>query len=112
SLVDVHSFRIRCPRPPRSLLLPYTTLFRSGGARVAVETAGGLGAQPSLASQVGAYLGANGGSADPNALYSVWGGANDLFTIVNRSEEHTSELQSRENLVCRLLLEKKKKRRA
>ena len=38
---------------------------------------------PSLTDQVGAYLGANGGTADPNALYSVWGGANDLFFFLN-----------------------------
>ncbi|MEO5566827.1 MAG: autotransporter domain-containing protein [Luteimonas sp.] len=55
--------------------------YAVGGARVGVNTAGGLGAQPSLASQMSAYLGANGGHADPNALYSVWGGANDMFAV-------------------------------
>lgn len=59
------------------------TNYAVGGARVGVDTAGGLGAQPSLATQVNAYLAANGGHADPNALYSVWGGANDMFTIAD-----------------------------
>lgn len=63
------------------------TNYAVGGARVAVDIPnrpGGLGPIPSLASQVTSYLTANGGRADPNALYTVWGGANDLFTI--RSE--------------------------
>ncbi len=57
--------------------------YAVGGALVATNTAGGLGAIPSLKSQVTAYLAANGGKADPNALYSVWGGANDMFSIAN-----------------------------
>src|SRR2546430_3355519 len=71
-------------RPPRSTLFPYTTLFRSRDRRLRRWAAG---------PQQGAQ-GAKGGSAD--------GGG-------GRSEEHTSELQSQSNLVCRLLLEKKKK---
>ena len=59
------------------------TNYAVGGALVGTDTAGGLGAIPSLKSQVTAYLAANGGHADPNALYSVWGGANDMFTISN-----------------------------
>src|SRR5690606_41983546 len=79
-----HFFFLMIRRPPRSTLFPYTTLFRSG---VDFE---GLGlAHVGLHVAVG--HGAEGGD-------------------VVRSEEHTSELQSRENLVCRLLLEKKKKR--
>src|SRR5690349_23351518 len=83
-------------RPPRSTLFPYTTLFRS--------------------------------ASDPNddtlkykVLYRTIGDnewhllADDLtaayYTIDGRSEEHTSELQSRRDLVCRLLLEKKKKKK-
>src|SRR5438874_3091691 len=69
-------------RPPRSTLFPYTTLFRS---RVALR--------------VGAQLGRRDSHQDTG-----WG---DL----QRSEEHTSELQSRRDLVCRLLLEKKKKKK-
>src|SRR5436309_6277751 len=90
-------FFLMIRRPPRSTLFPYTTLFRSeqgpylGGlerfppvARVVVEPASGLG--PELV-------------------------PGDLLLDQARSEEHTSELQSRENLVCRLLLEKKKKKK-
>src|SRR5438552_11581127 len=73
-------------RPPRSTLFPYTTLFRS-----LAPAAGGDGRHRSgLAGDMGA----------PGALR--WG---DGY----RSEEHTSELQSPDHLVCRLLLEKKKK---
>lgn len=59
------------------------TNYAVGGALVGTNTAGGLGAIPSLKSQAAAYLAANGGKADPNALYSVWGGANDMFSISN-----------------------------
>src|SRR2546430_8534838 len=80
-------------RPPRSTLFPYTTLFRSRGVseRVFVRTPAGWKVAvttafptPSAAPPATALLGAT------------------------RSEEHTSELQSQSNLVCRLLLEKKK----
>src|SRR2546430_11978024 len=71
-------------RPPRSTLFPYTTLFRSGHRRRG--RAGGL---PAHAAQHAA--------AGPAARQHH-----------HRSEEHTSELQSQSNLVCRLLLEKKK----
>src|SRR5690606_42037605 len=76
------------PRPPRSTLFPYTTLFRS--IRVSFPP----GTLPHE------YPG-NPPSADPSQARPA-----------DRSEEHTSELQSRENLVCRLLLEKKKNRPA
>src|SRR5205809_5661823 len=69
-------------RPPRSTLFPYTTLFRS---RLSLR---GVGSDPPARTR---WLGPFGAGADPN-----------------RSEEHTSELQSRLHLVCRLLLEKKK----
>src|SRR2546430_13111328 len=77
-------------RPPRSTLFPYTTLFRSarGGA-----SRGARRARSSFAGQPGDAAG-----DQPSAEH---GG--------ERSEEHTSELQSQSNLVCRLLLEKKKK---
>src|SRR3712207_8903932 len=92
-------------RPPRSTLFPYTTLFRS----VAALSFLGLGAQPPQP-EWGAML--------TDAFRSGFG----VFTegqhaiifpgvaIALRSEEHTSELQSRQYLVCRLLLEKKKKK--
>src|SRR5258706_9618916 len=82
-------------RPPRSTLFPYTTLFRSGGGdgeRI-VRCAGD---ERGLSEPVGV------GHADGDA-----DGDGDRFR--QRSEEHTSELQSLTNLVCRLLLEKKKK---
>src|SRR3712207_6929772 len=82
-------------RPPRSTLFPYTTLFRSG---LTLEQAWADG---------------------PRAYRTVaLPGFPNLFTLIgphspignhSRSEEHTSELQSRQYLVCRLLLEKKKK---
>src|SRR2546430_6167701 len=79
-------------RPPRSTLFPYTTLFRSIGKRLD-ERVRGLDWR-SL-TQGGVPL-----SRDM-----------EIFYPENRSEEHTSELQSQSNLVCRLLLEKKKKRK-
>src|SRR3712207_8489388 len=81
-------------RPPRSTLFPYTTLFRSLGAQVVLHVPGALhGAGVDVALELAEDLGV--------AL------AEDVGQHV-RSEEHTSELQSRQYLVCRLLLEKKK----
>src|SRR3712207_7711896 len=90
-------FFLMIRRPPRSTLFPYTTLFRSrrpGGSRTeqrrdrpAAPLDPGDGGQPRR--------------ADPEA-------ARVPFPRPDRSEEHTSELQSRQYLVCRLLLEKKK----
>src|SRR2546430_12496412 len=82
-------------RPPRSTLFPYTTLFRSrvGGAGVAVVRA-----------------------RRPRGLLHIAGTRRARaraglrrIALIYRSEEHTSELQSQSNIVCRLLLEKKKK---
>src|SRR2546426_1425249 len=84
-------------RPPRSTLFPYTTLFRShvlSPARVAQHYFAGSGQ--------GAIL--DRGNPSTGAFGFELNGATD----VTRSEEHTSELQSPCNLVCRLLLEKKK----
>src|SRR3712207_7591390 len=86
-------------RPPRSTLFPYTTLFRSGRGPVR-EGRGPLGAP------VGS---ARSGSSQGREPRLVAGGN---FDRAPRSEEHTSELQSRQYLVCRLLLEKKKHARA
>src|SRR5260370_9765924 len=72
-------------RPPRSTLFPYTTLFRSLG-RIAIIGVSGRGEDEAASRAAGA----------------------DAFLVKPRSEEHTSELQSHLNLVCRLLLEKKK----
>src|SRR5438093_13275707 len=80
-------FFLMIRRPPRSTLFPYTTLFRS-----AVEER-----RPRVLLVRGVAVGA----VLPDDLQVVW----------QRSEEHTSELQSLTNLVCRLLLEKKKKQK-
>src|SRR2546427_4408668 len=80
-------------RPPRSTLFPYTTLFRS----VVLEQPGiGRGRR-------GQDRDATGGKHRSESV-----GAVDVVAQRERSEEHTSELQSQSNLVCRLLLEKKK----
>src|SRR2546426_3188682 len=86
-------------RPPRSTLFPYTTLFRS-----VWDTVGELGL-PGPAFQ---FL--NKGYEFHDVKLSSWvDNAFQALAIDERSEEHTSELQSPCNLVCRLLLEKKKK---
>ncbi|GAB3729064.1 autotransporter domain-containing protein [Luteimonas pelagia] len=59
--------------------------YAVGGARTGTDTAGPFGAIPSVTSQVQAYLAANGGRADADALYTVWAGANDLFAITDPS---------------------------
>src|SRR2546421_6008096 len=82
-------------RPPRSTLFPYTTLFRS-----LTEQYGHTSAVAGVAVSID---GKAGGKTDDRGVYA------DAYD--GRSEEHTSELQSRSDIVCRLLLEKKKKRR-
>src|SRR3989442_2014131 len=79
-------FFLMIRRPPRSTLFPYTTLFRSGGGE-------GRRIEPRALDQPSGQ-----GLARERAA---------LQGLVERSEEHTSELQSRPHLVCRLLLEKK-----
>src|SRR2546430_13365698 len=82
-------FFLMIRRPPRSTLFPYTTLFRSP---VRVQGPGGVG-----------YL---------DLVTAIMGGEIHNFALKSdRSEEHTSELQSQSNLVCRLLLEKKKNKK-
>src|SRR2546422_6011417 len=79
-------------RPPRSTLFPYTTLFRSfPGFTYVVKS--------SLAVEI-----------DPSEGFRSYAPRGDVASDRGRSEEHTSELQSRLHLVCRLLLEKKKKK--
>src|SRR3989442_9072463 len=82
-------------RPPRSTLFPYTTLFRSDWARRS-RTA----RSPSVRRRHTASTARSTGRFAPSMLYA--------YAALMRSEEHTSELQSRPHLVCRLLLEKKK----
>jgi len=57
------------------------TNYAVGGALVDTDAVGGLGPTPSMTSQLESYLGRTGGVADPNALYTVWGGNNDLFAV-------------------------------
>src|SRR5687768_18168201 len=88
--------------PPRSTLFPYTTLFRSRGVRAEHAVDGDV-----LLELVAAVPRHEGLDRVAVAHHEA-GGEEDLG---HRSEEHTSELQSRLHLVCRLLLEKKKKKR-
>src|SRR2546427_8395404 len=93
-------------RPPRSTLFPYTTLFRSGRLRIGrqgrAETVG------PAAHHQGHQVLAVGGKAVERFLGQPCAPGHGFHG--GRSEEHTSELQSQSNLVCRLLLEKKKKK--
>src|SRR5439155_19412012 len=86
-VLELFVYALRNPRPPTSTLFPYTTLFRSRTLRAAAKYADGWN---------GAYIGPD-----------DWKHKGQVLPIVRRSEEHTSELQSRGHLVCRLLLEKK-----
>src|SRR3712207_7834249 len=96
-------------RPPRSTLFPYTTLFRSHAQKAA---------HPSFRSSVHAFasrshpfsVGQHGFSrySEVQFCQTVMERRTVQWTMHQRSEEHTSELQSRQYLVCRLLLEKKK----
>src|SRR5436190_15950771 len=91
-------------RPPRSTLFPYTTLFRSGMA--GLGDVGRVGPAEDQHAQAvrGLGLGLLAGGISGGQQHV--GGPQDLAAA--RSEEHTSELQSHSDLVCRLLLEKKK----
>src|SRR3712207_8315743 len=86
-------------RPPRSTLFPYTTLFRSSPRTVPTLSADGVTLRAHRREDAGAVLEQ---CRDP--LSRQW----TTVPLNGRSEEHTSELQSRQYLVCRLLLEKKK----
>jgi len=68
------------------------TNYAAGGARVGINTTGALGPIPSLVTQANNYLSANGGRADARALYTVWGGANDLFAITNAGADPTTTI--------------------
>src|SRR3712207_7355474 len=90
-------------RPPRSTLFPYTTLFRSDPA----QTSGTLA--PGTAQAVGITIErADLPTGGYNGAIQIVTNGGEALVPVTRSEEHTSELQSRQYLVCRLLLEKKK----
>src|SRR2546427_9274419 len=97
-------------RPPRSTLFPYTTLFRSAGHGQAACVA--LAARGSVADRAVAHVGQAAPLVDlllAEFLHRDLLQGRDFAAA--RSEEHTSELQSQSNLVCRLLLEKKKKKK-
>src|SRR5438270_14059520 len=101
-MLDAHSVRLSfflliLPRPPRSPLFPYTTLFRSLHIVTGPESSKRL---PNRACALAALA--------MRASFTNGDLTGGLVTGL-RSEEHTSELQSQSNLVCRLLLEKKKK---
>src|SRR5438445_5342027 len=85
------------PRPPRSTLFPYTTLFRSWFAQYILP--------PAISRVI------REGPASPGTRTVAPVPSRLARQIFPRSEEHTSELQSRQYLVCRLLLEKKKKKK-
>src|SRR5690606_41474962 len=110
--VSIHSslaFLPPSPRPPKSTLFPYTTLFRSllkisEWLKVAVESKEHI--DPKTGSDLSYIWRPAIEEHEQNRDYEITG-----LLVGFRSEEHTSELQSRENLVCRLLLEKKTKRR-
>src|SRR3712207_7400158 len=90
-------------RPPRSTLFPYTTLFRSRDGEHAVQALRDRGAVDALGlDRPVAPLALGAVEAHPEQE------ADEPPDVAERSEEHTSELQSRQYLVCRLLLEKKK----
>src|SRR5256885_11011872 len=105
-------------RPPRSTLFPYTTLFRSipvrpferlKGVRMkktVILIAAISACTLALAKGGGGHSG--GGSSRGSSSYHSYSGSHSGGSSSSRSEEHTSELQSPCNLVCRLLLEKKK----
>src|SRR3712207_7204707 len=86
-------------RPPRSTLFPYTTLFRSAAVLKKLEPPDAV-PLPQLAKDEG---------ISEATLHTRRRDARSKGRLLPRSEEHTSELQSRQYLVCRLLLEKKKK---
>src|SRR5690606_41514903 len=101
-----HDLFVSFRRPPRSTLIPYTTLFRSSEdtsyppSSTAARTSSSAGSSSSSSSA----------SAAPTIrMQRSLNHVQNWRNVLPRSEEHTSELQSRENLVCRLLLEKKKK---
>src|SRR5690606_41662860 len=99
------------PRPPRSTLFPYTTLFRSepGCSMCLAMNPDKLKPQERCASTSNRNFEGRQGFKGRTHLVSPQMAAAAAIAghFVDRSEEHTSELQSRENLVCRLLLEKK-----
>src|SRR5437899_9515342 len=97
-------FFLMIRRPPRSTLFPYTTLFRS------LETV--QNAKSGIDEREGNHRESEGtGTEEHGELVHEVAQASLVFGVAERSEEHTSELQSLRHLVCRLLLEKKKQKK-
>src|SRR3712207_7427866 len=96
-------------RPPRSTLFPYTTLFRSPPSD-RLEDGGAWGRYADAKERADGRVNyvAREGGGDPPLVQTPQHRQAKLGVKARRSEEHTSELQSRQYLVCRLLLEKKK----
>src|SRR2546421_7098717 len=96
-------------RPPRSTLFPYTTLFRSnaGGRRYVGHPRRGVSRTGPRSEESGPWSSLDQRGTQRRARRVAPG----RYHRIIRSEEHTSELQSRSDLVCRLLLEKKKKKK-
>src|SRR3712207_7404833 len=86
-------------RPPRSTLFPYTTLFRSDVVYTIMQVCDDENVpHPTIIQESGRYL---------SAYHAIF--VTNVLSEIERSEQHTSELQSRQYLVCRLLLEKTKR---
>src|SRR3712207_7359351 len=99
-------------RPPRSTLFPYTTLFRSEVTGCTSSTRADRGSLASRGARFAATRASSSLSAESVQSMTLGffiGPIGVAYLSPRRSEEHTSELQSRQYLVCRLLLEKKKK---
>src|SRR5690606_40708602 len=93
---------------PISALFPYTTLFRSDVGDGRVRLARIEGGHVGVVDRAGLCCGLSGDAFPFPEIHRRVVGLHEGRVVYGRSEEHTSELQSRENLVCRLLLEKKK----
>src|SRR3712207_7476675 len=98
-------FFLMIRRPPRSTLFPYTTLFRSKSPKPSNPTL-----PPPVTPANPPEDSASEASEQENTPPEPVSGRHIYGDFIKRSEEHTSELQSRQYLVCRLLLEKKKKK--
>src|SRR5205807_7463761 len=110
-LLSISIFFLMLRRPPRSTLFPYTTLFRSAADQARAVDYGAVAEMPR---KILEGLASNNNDVQEVAdrvveLIEMPAGSRPVRSLV-RSEEHTSELQSPCNLVCRLLLEKKKKK--